>query len=289
MQAGCNTVGNLIQFAVCDTFVAEDNRYVVRRFRYLRTEEREDGLGVIVRHLGLVEGIEERCLLFIYQRDGAQRGFGIHSERTHGIAYRVCERLHHLAAVPTVIILNHHRRLSVDLRDIESNLEFRYVEFHVLREEFPSLDLIVGQDANLVGVHDLRREVIICRNPGERIVLVGERLLEVLSGLTDESEDITATDLGAERKGVDEHTHGVRHLEVGASVGDGGDTEVLGVRKTRESIEDGCECGSGRCHSGGFSQTLCRRKIHRCIDLSYLAVLGVGEVRRDLRWSFHLG
>ena len=118
---------------------------------------------------------------------------------------------------------------------------------------------------------------------------MGERLFEVLSGLTDKSEDIAAADLGTEREGVDEHTHRICYLEVGASVGDGGDTEVLGVRKTRKSIEDRCECGSGWCHSGSFSQTLCRYKIHRCINLPYLSVFGVSKVRRNLRWSLHPG
>ena len=230
--------------------------------------------------MGLVETIQQRCLLFIYQRDRAQQGFGIHSERTHGIANRLREALHHLAAIAAVVVFNRHRRFAIHLHDIERNLELRHVQFHVLRLNRLSLHLVFGKDAELVGVHDFCRQVVVGGYLCKRIVLMREGLLEFPACIPNELLYALRAYLAAQCKRVYHHANRVRHLEVATAVGDSGDTEVVVVRKPRERIEYCRECCTGCCHACGFSQLLGSLQIHWCIDLPYLTVFGVGQVRR---------
>ena len=113
-----------------------------------------------------------------------------------------------------------------------------------------ALDAVLREYAELVGEHDLRRQVIVSCDLRKRVVLVRERLFEMDTGLADEVLDGLVGYLTAQRERVDHHTDGVGHLEVATAVGDGGDAQVVGVRKTCERVEDGCECRSGRGDTG---------------------------------------
>ena len=280
MQPGGYAVGYLIQLAIGDSFVAEDDSDVIRRLRHLRFEEREYGLRVIIVHVCLVETIQQRCLLLVHQRDGAQRGFGILGERIHGIANRLREALHHLAAVTAVVVLNRYRRFAIYLHDIERNLELRHVQFHILRLNRLSLHLVFGKDAELVGVHDFCCQVIIGGYLCKRVVLMRECLLEFPACLPNELLHALRTYLAAQCKRVHHHANRVRHLEVAPAVGNSSDTEIVVVREARERVEYCRECCTGCGHACGFCHLLGSLQIHWRIDLPYLAVFRVGQVRR---------
>ena len=149
----------------------------------------------------------------------------------NGIADCLCKRLHHFLAVFAVIVFHNHGRLTVHFNDIECNLEFRHIEFHTLRCDLLPFHLIVGEHTNLVGIHNLCRQVIICRYLRKRIVLVSERLLEVLPCLANERKNVTAVYLSTQCQRIDEHTHRIRCLKVRAAVGYGGDAKFIGVSK----------------------------------------------------------
>ena len=226
------------------------------------------------------------CL--VHERDSANRCGRLSSKSTEGIADRLCERLHHLAAVPTVVVLDGDTRLTVHFDDIERDLELRYVELHVLRGDGLPLHFVFGEHTELVSVHDLRREVIVGSDLRKRVVLVCERLFEMFARLADESLDGLVGYLSAQCQRVHHHTDRVRHLEVTAPVGDGGDTELIGVRKACEGIEDCSQGRTCRCHTCFLCKRLSGLKIHWGIDLPYLAVLGVGQVSSYLGHTFHL-
>ena len=186
MQTCGDAVGDLVQLAVRDPFVAEDNRYIIRHSGYLRFEERKHRLRIIIVHMGLVERIQHGCLVGIQQRNGTQCHLIVFRKSTHGVANRLRETLHHLAAVTAVVVLHHHRRNTIHLQDIESDLELRYVQFHVLRLYCLSFHFVFGKDAELVGVHDFCRQVIVGGYLCKRIVLMREGLLELLACLPNE-------------------------------------------------------------------------------------------------------
>ena len=86
----------------------------------------------------------------------------------------------------------------------------------------------------MVCVHDLRREVVICRYLRERVVLVRQSLTDkILHGLVGY--------LGTHSERIDHHTHRVGHFQVRTAVGDGGNADIVIVRKAREGVEYRCE------------------------------------------------
>ena len=110
-------------------------------------EEREDGLRIVVFHVGLIERIEEFRLLFIQERNRIKRSVGIFGKRRNGIANRLRERLHHLATVTTIVILNVNSRFALNFEYIEGDFEFRHIKFHGLRQECFAFDLIFRDDS----------------------------------------------------------------------------------------------------------------------------------------------
>ena len=86
MQLCGNAVGQLIDLTVGEALIGIDECECVRGLGYLRFEEREDGLRVVVRHSRLVEAVEQRCLGLVHERDGTEGCLGLSSKRTEGIA-----------------------------------------------------------------------------------------------------------------------------------------------------------------------------------------------------------
>ena len=78
---------------------------------------------------------------------------------------------------------------------------------------------------------------------------MGEGLLEGLRVLADELLNRLVRYLRSQRKGVDEHSHGVVDAEVASPVGDGGDADIIGTCETCQGIIDGAKEHSCRRHA----------------------------------------
>ena len=134
-------------------------------------------------------------------------------------------------------------------------------------------------NAHLVGKHDFGGKVIVGSDLCERIFLVPQRLIELLAGLVKELKHSLFADSGAQCQRVDEHAGSVADAQVGTSVADGGDTQLLVVGETRKCIEGGCECEM--CRSDvvltaealyGFEVQLARQGLYDAL------LFGVGQV-----------
>ena len=227
-----------------------DDGEVIGCVSRLLTEEGNDSPGVVIRHLSEIERIEHSRLRFVEKRDSPQGSGGGRSKSLHSIRHRLRKVHDQRFAIPSVIVLDGDRRHTVHRHDIERNLEFRYVLFHSLvGEDGFTEDGVVAQHTHLVREHDLCLEVIIRRYTRKWIVLVGERLLEGVGILFYEVLNGLVRYFCSQRKGVDEHTHGVVDTEVASSVGDGGDADVICVGEPRQRIIDGAEEHRRRCHA----------------------------------------
>ena len=246
----CDGVRPLIHLFVGETDVVINDREVIGRLGCLLAEERDDGLGVIIRHLSLIERVENGSLRFIKKRDSTQRSAGVRLKSLHGVCHRLREVGDERFAVPSVVVLNGYRRHAVHRHDIERNLEFRHVLLHgLVGENGFAEDAIVAQHAHLVRKHDLRLQVIIRCYACKGIILVRERLLEGLRVLFDELLYRLVRYLRGEGERVDEHSHGVVHPQVASSVGDGGDADVIRSGETCQGIIDGAEQHCCRRHA----------------------------------------
>ena len=69
-------------------------------------------------------------------------------------------------------------------------------------------------DTHLIRIGGVGREIEVCGNAGEGVLLVAHRLLEVLTRAAHELLYGLFRDVACQRQGVDEHTHRVRQTEV---------------------------------------------------------------------------
>ncbi len=240
----------LIDLFVGEADIVIHDREIIGRLSRLLTEERDNGLGVVIRHLRLIERVEHRCLGFIKKRDSTQRSVSVRRKSQHGIRYRLREVGDERFAIPSVVVLDRNTRHAVHRHDIERDFEFRHVLLHgLVGANGFAKDAIVAQHAHLVSEHDLRLQVIIRCYACKRIILVRERLLEGLRVLFNKLLYRLVRYLRSQRKGVDEHSHGVVHPQVASSVGDGGDADIICSCKTCQGIIDGAKEHSCRRHA----------------------------------------
>ena len=123
-QVTGDTLRNSIHFLVRIVLVMIDHRHIVGRQFHLLTEQRNDGLGVVVRHIGLVETIEDGGLFGIQQRDLLQLHLRLTNEHLRSVANRLSQTLHQVMTVTTIIVFYTHARLaSLVVHDIESDAE----------------------------------------------------------------------------------------------------------------------------------------------------------------------
>ena len=91
----CDAVAYLIHLSVGVSFFLIDHRDVVGRLLGLLAEQRDDGLCVIVIHVGLIETVEDCRLMLIQERYALQGCFRLTDEGGDGLAYTVGQVLHH--------------------------------------------------------------------------------------------------------------------------------------------------------------------------------------------------
>ena len=116
------------------------------------------------------------------------------------------------------------------LSDKNGDGELRHIVlFQVFQFKRRSLIAVAVEYPHLVSKHNLCRQAIVAGNLGKGIVLVQERLAEILTGLTDEVDDTSRPYLAAQDKGVDKHTHGIGDTQVAAPAADGRDTKTVAV------------------------------------------------------------
>ena len=84
-------------------------------------------------------------------------------------------------------------------------------------------------DTHLVSEHYLCRKVVVGGNTCKRITLMTQCLVEVLAGLVEELHHTLLLNESAQRQRVYKHTHGVADTQVGTSVTDGCDAQLLVV------------------------------------------------------------
>ena len=288
MQVSSYTFRDFIHLAVGVLFVMVHHRNIVRRLRHLRFEERDNGLRIVVVHIGLIETIEQQSLFVREQRYRCQRCVRLLCESRYRHCYGFCQTLHHCLRITAIVIFNHHRRCAIDFHDIERYLEFRHVEFHALRPQRYSLYLIVTQHTNLVCEHDFCRQVVVCRNLGKWIVLVAKCLFKPVARLFQKLAHMLLSYFGTQCECIDQHTDGLRHLQFTPSVRDSGDTNLLCVSIARQGIEHSRQSDRGSAYPCFMCQVFRSRQIHRRMDLSYLPILRVGQIRRYLRHSLHV-
>ena len=194
------------------------------------------------------------------------------------IAHRLCQTLHEGGTVEPIVILNRHRGVTIEIRDVESYLELRSIEFHnLLCQHLLATHTVVAQYTYLVGKHDVGLEVVVSGYASERIVLMAQGVLKLLSTLMDKLADALIANVDAQRQGVDEHTHGVHHLEIATTIGDGGDAHLIIGSKTREGIEHSSEHDGSRGDTELLGELLHLIPLYGGRDLAVVA----WRMRRD--------
>ena len=284
-------IGPFIHLLVREPHVVIHDGQVVRRFSGLGTEQGDDCLRGVIVHVRGVEAVQQGRLFPVHQGQAAERSPGIGGKGADGLHHAPGQALHHGLAVLAVVILDGDGGLSLHLGDIEGDLELGNVEFHgfIDLHRF-SAHAVLAENADLVGEHDVGLEVVVGGDAGERIVFVGEGLFEGPSTFVQELLHALRADLGTERQGVHEHAHGIGHLQVAASVGDGGDAHVVAAREAGQRVEDGAQQDGGRIDALGLGQPL---GVFPHEGLEHAAVLtlrqGIGQVRRQFRHALDIG
>ena len=230
----CNTLRNLIHLAIGVFVIVIHHRQVVGRLLHLLAEQRNDGLGIVVRHIRLVEAVEQSGLFGIQQRDLLQRHLRLADESLDRIAYRLRQTLHQFMTITAIVIFYHHTRHTFFFLNVESNAELRRIQFKRLYFKFLTIDEILVNNAHLIGKHDFGRQVVIGGNLRKGIFFVRQRLVEVLAGLFQKIHHTLFANLGTQSQRVDKHARRVADAQVGAAVADGGDADLLVVGETRE-------------------------------------------------------
>ena len=82
----CNAFRHLVHLLIGQSHVVINYRNIFRNFRHLLTEQRNDRLRIVIRHIVLIEAIEQRSLLFIEQRNTLQWGIRMADESIRCIA-----------------------------------------------------------------------------------------------------------------------------------------------------------------------------------------------------------
>ena len=237
----CHTLRDVVHFAVGVFVFVINHRHVVGRQFHLTAEQRNDGLRRVVRHLGLVETIEESSLIGIQQRHLLQLHFRLTDEGIGRIADRLCQTLHRFVAIASFVVLQAHARLARRVvHDEEGEAELRSIRLEELDGNRLAFVLVVFENAHLIGKQNFGGEVVVGGDACKRIRLVLQRFVEVLTGFVEEFQNALFTNLGTQRQRIDEHTHRVLDAQVGTSVADGGDTELLVVGEARQRVE---RCG----------------------------------------------
>ena len=252
-DVGRDAVGQFVHFAVGVAAVRINHCDVVGRLCGLTTEERDDGLGGVVGHFGLIETVEQTNLCFADEADGGQRCCRSRGEGIQSVADGFCQRLHGTLAVPAVVVLDGDTGLAVHLHHVEGDLELGHIQLHVVGLYGLTMHFVVAEDTHLVGEHDLCRQVVVGGNTRERVVFVCQCLLERVGCFAEKLFHGLLAHFGRQSQGVDEHTHRVRDAEVAAAVRDGGDTNLVGVGKPCQGVEHRGQrerCGSDALRFG---------------------------------------
>ena len=129
--------------------------------------------------------------------------------------------------VKGVVVL--HNYTSVFYLDV--NLEHGDVQVEELLADGLITNAVLRQHTDLIGIGDGRTEIEVSSDAGERIVLVAQRLVDVLTGLPQEVAHSNVADINTEGQGVDKHTYGLGYLQVRAAAADGAeiDLTVVGI------------------------------------------------------------
>ena len=97
-------------------------------------------------------------------------------------------------------------------------------------------DAVLRQHPNLIGVGNSGTEIEVGSDACERIVLVAQGLVDVLTGLSQEVAHGDIADVDAEGQSVDEHTYGLGNLQVRAAATDSTEIDLTVVGVTRDDI-----------------------------------------------------
>ena len=210
-------------------------------------------------------------------------------EGLDGIAHRLSQALHESLAVAAIVILNAHRRLPLVLADVERHAELRDVELQILHVQFPSSALIALEHAHLIGKHDFGRQVVVGCDLGEGIVLVAQRLVEVLAGGLQEVHHTLLANEAAHCQRVDKHAHGVADAQVGAPVADGTEADALLVGEAGQRVEGGSQRDVGRREVVLPAKGLYLLEVKGCHGLADGSLLlGIGQVGSHFGDTFAL-
>ena len=114
-------------------------------------------------------------------------------------------------------------------------------------------------------------------------------LIKVLAGLVDEIHYALFLNEGAQCQCVDKHTHGVADTQVGTSVADGGDAQLLVVGEAGECIECGSKKVVGWRYIVLATETIDFIEVQRRVDCAYQALfLRIDQVCSYFRSAFYL-
>ena len=168
-----NALRQVVHLAIGVLVLVIDHSHIVRCELHLTTEQRDNGLGVVVRHLGIVEAVQQGDLPVVEQGDALDGGFGLTDESIGRIADRLRQALHQLAAVASVVVLQTDARLALGVvLDEESDAELGRIRLEGINVHRLTFVLVFGKDAQLIGKQDFGREVVVGRDACKRIRLV---------------------------------------------------------------------------------------------------------------------